>query len=307
MSENYAHEERTRDLISILTTLKNAAALTDLTELDTFENDPMQHYIAELDAIYYADAVNDNDGNAIPYRHSYSDISNQLYIWSRANEKYDAEVLTILMDNISAILERIGRNHRLSKPLTKLYDHICLESVRIAQLEAVFVQLQAHQNTQDQLNDLLSRAAKVQQSFDEYDIQAKNVQEDIDKKNSSLQKLRDDVTDVHTQSISVLSIFAAMAFIFTGGFTMLSGVFTALQTIDKHKAMLLASVLVFIGTVIIDAIWILIRAARKYMQGGDKLPTNFIVFTGLMCAVAIILFILYLWDPWGFMNVTTAM
>lgn len=297
MSENYAHEERTVDLISILTALKDAAALKDTAELDNSENDPVQHYIAELDAIYYAEAETDKDGNAVPYRHSYSDISHQLYIWSRANEKYDAEVLTVLMDNISTILERIGRHHRLSKPLMKLYDHICLESVRIAQLEAVFVQLQAQQDTQDQLNDLLARAAKVQQSLDGYDVKAKKVQEDIDQKNSSLEKLQEDVTDVHTQLISVLSIFAAMAFIFTGGFTMLSGVFTALQNIEKHTAVLLASVLVFICTALIDSIWILVRSARKYMKDSNPIPRSFFWFTAIMCLLAVLLFGLYLWDP----------
>lgn len=293
MSENYAHEERTIDLISVLAALKDP------------EYDPLQQ-IDNLDAIYYEGAAADKDGNLIPYRHSYSAVSAEIYAWCRANNTYDSEVFTVLIDKIGLIIENVGSGHRLAKPLTKLQDHISLESVRIAQLEAVFVQLQAAQQSREQLNDLLERVAEVQQSLDEYDAKEKEVRQGIDQKRKELDKLEEDIADVHAQSISVLSIFAGMAFIFTGGFTMLSGVFTALQSIDKHKAMLLASVLVFIGTVVIDAIWILIRSARKYMKGGDKLPPGFYVFTVLMCAIAIALFVLYLWDPWGFMSVATA-
>lgn len=287
MSENYAHEQRTMDLISVLAALKES------------EYDPILQ-IDNLDAIYYEGAPNDKDGNPIPYRHSYSAISAQIYHWCRENSTYDSELFTVLIDKIGMILERIGSSHRLVKPLTKLQDHISLESVRLAQLEAVFVQLQAAQQSQEQLNDLLKRSAEVQQALSEYEIKAEKLQEDIDKKNESLEELEKNVVDVHTQSISVLSIFAGMAFIFTGGFTMLSGVFTALQNIDKHTALLLASVLVFICTALIDAVWMLIRSARKYVKDNNPIPKSFFCFTVFMCAIAIGLFVLYIFDPWGF-------
>ena len=293
MTECYAHEERTGDLISILTALKDPNCDTN-------------QYIKDLDGIYYDDALKDKDGNLIPYRHSYSAISVQLHEWCQVNHQFDADVLTVLIENIGLILDKVGSSHRLSKPLTKLQDHICLESVRIAQLGAVFLQLQVNQQSQEQLDELIQRTKQVHQSLLEYDVKANIVQEDIKKKKDALDKMEDDIANVHAQSISVLSIFAGMAFIFTGGFTMLSGVFTALQKIDKHTAVLLLSVLIFVCTALIDAIWILIRSARKYMKGGDKLPRGFYVFTILTCAIAIVLFALYLWDPWGFMSIATA-
>lgn len=319
MAEEYTREKRTDDLISMLAALRQP-------------NCDHKAIKSDLEGVYFDSASGDGTNQAEPYRHSYSAISSFLYSISFDGDVFDPEPLSCMIENLETIIKDIRPEENLYKPFIKLADHLSLELIRFSQQEDLYTRLQNLGDSSEQLGQLIGRCEKIVNSLDESEKNAQQTQEKLDdqeaqvasqlaicqelqekvnqqqeeltaqqeaitQQQASIKKALDDTVNANTQSITVLSIFAGMSFIFTGGLSMLSSAFTSLQSIDEHKSLLMMAMVVLLSMVLVDVVWLLIRAARKYMSCKDALPCSFWVFTGLMCIVALLLFGLYLFDP----------
>ncbi len=322
MAEEYTRERRTDDLISMLAALQQPDCNHKEIKRD-------------LEGVYFDSATGDGTKQKEPYRHSYGAISSFLYSVCFDGKVFDSEPLSCMIENLETIIKDIPPEENLYKPLMKLADHLSLELTRFSQQADVYNKLQNMSDSYEQLDQLIGRCEGIVDSLAESEERAQQTQEKLDEQEAqialqqttyqklqeklnkqqeeltaqqetitqqqeSIKKALNDTANANTQSITVLSIFAGMSFIFTGGLSMLSSAFTSLQSIDEHKSLLMMAMVVLLSMVLVDVVWLLIRAARKYMSCNDKLPCSFWVFTGLMCIVALLLFGLYLFDPLQF-------
>lgn len=322
MAEEYTRERRTNDLISMLTALQQPDC-----DHKAIKND--------LVGVYFDSPRGDGTRQTEPYRHSYSAISSYLYSVCFDGNVFDSEPLSCIIDNLETVIKGISPEENLYKPLMKLTDHLSLELIRFSQQESVYIRLQNLRDPNEQLNQLIGRCEGIVDSLAESEKKAQHTQDKLDEQEGqivtqqavyqelqeklnkqqeeltvqqekitqqqeSIKKALNDTANANTQAITVLSIFAGMSFIFTGGLSMLSSAFSSLQSIDEHKSLLMMSMMVLLSMVLVDVVWLLIRAARKYMSCDDTLPCSFWAFTALMCIVALLLFVLYLFDPFHF-------
>lgn len=255
MAEEYTRENRTDDLISMLTALQQP-------------NCDYKAIKSDLEGVYFDSASGDGTKQAEPYRHSYSTISSFLYSGCFKGDAFDSEPLSCMIENLETIIKDIQPEEKLYKPLIKLADHLSLELIRFSQQEDVYTRLQNLGDSSEQLNHLIGRCESIVNSLAKSEKNAQQTQKKLAEQEAQIALQQ---ANSNTQSITVLSIFAGMSFIFTGGLSMLSSAFTSLQSIDEHKSLLMMAMVVLLSMVLVDVVWLLIRAARKYMNCHDTL------------------------------------
>lgn len=273
-------EEKTYDLISILAFMQQ----------DDFDQTIV---IKELREIYIGgcNGSGSTDQTESTYRHSYSDISRYIYQRCATKDGFDTSAAELMIEHLQEILDALEpgkekEDKRLYRSLEKLRDHISLELVRMGQQEDVYVRLQHLQMKADEVAVLIDRA-------DESLRKQEALLEKVSQQEAHVEKMEETIDNSNAQSVTVLSIFAGMAFIFTGGFTVLSGSLSVLSGITVERSFLLMSVLILLGAVLIDAVWILLRSTRKYMGGETKMPIGFYVFNTIAAGLTIVLFLFF--------------
>lgn len=191
----------------------------------------MTHYIEPSDE-EADELLNDfqeiyNDGT---FRHSYYEISQQL-------EGFQSDV----RDNVCAVLERvmsrISDDHsNLSKGMTKLYDHIKLEALRLARMEKV---------------------AFLSAKADEALKQAQQLNKES---NKNVTDLLDRVNGFHGQSIAILGIFSGIVLGFSTEIKLLTETFSNINNMNVKNMLLY---LLIVGFIAFNTLFMLMYAVSK--------------------------------------------
>lgn len=140
------------------------------------------------------------------FRHNYSSFFPIITKIGKQEQAYNLEFLGYNLVELRMLVERDFVNGEkefqgLYKPLTKLSDHISLEISRY----------NYYSQHEQKVSDLEIRNAKLQKEL-------KDAREELD-------DAKDRVSSVQAELISVLSIFAAIVFTFSGGTTLLGSAF----------------------------------------------------------------------------------
>lgn len=203
------------------------------------------------------------------YRHRYSEISQILY-----NQGIKEEQCSLICDNLEELLKTLQKTEEdlyVAGSVDKLIDHITLESMRIGQMYQV---LQDSKN----LKNLVEQSTTIVQEEQSYVQKAQEIcekQETIAKRQGeSYKRIQDMVKEVnkakefvsshHIQSITILSIFTGIVITFSGGLSLLGGVFSSISNISGGQALLFLSCIILVGTVLIDSIVVLLSFLGKY-------------------------------------------
>lgn len=168
------------------------------------ENEIM--YIEEFKEIY----------DVTEFRHSYSELTRILLAcYDNPDQQH---TLILNFDRIHTIVESPKytdeeSNKQFIKGFRKLYDHFRLEIARLKYID------QLKGSLKEELNAANSK-------IEEYTKQIKSLQENLDKSTRDYtQNINDKFNDASSQSMTILGIFSAIAFAFTGGFSIIGGVF----------------------------------------------------------------------------------
>ena len=160
------------------------------------------------------------------FRHSYAELS-RFCENDIAPDQRDE-----LVNRIKEIIKLIQEDDTykcMTKNLGKLADHLDLERIRLARMEAI--------------NRIGAKAAEEMQAatslFDE------NV-EKYNELRKKIKKTKKNIHDINTQIVSVLGIFAAIIVAFFGGFSYFSSVFSNLHQLEISEAMFFTGLLGFV-------------------------------------------------------------
>jgi hypothetical protein len=211
------------DLNKIIEKLSNDDKIID--------NHNENEYISQLFKIYSNKA----------FRHSYSQLTR---IIIKYNEQGNGELLHTLTVNMQRLNEIIEEKYSTAtdeaevyflKSFRKLYDHFNLESSRLG-----FI-------------DKIKRNYEI--TLEQYESRMKSQEDTINDLNGIIRKYDDRIDrkldNANVQSITVLSIFAAIVITFTGGFSLLGN---ALSSTAQINAFRLVTVIALIGLVLYDII-----------------------------------------------------
>lgn len=173
-----------------------------------------EHYIAELQEVY---ANND-------FRHLYSEITRILL------DCYDNEdkqhTLTVNFQRLHELIENDFKSDdssctdeekanraNLKKGFAKLYDHFNLEIARLRYIDGM-------------KNYYTTQLTAADTKIEKYKKQIEDFQAKLDESTADYnQKINEKFNDASTQSMTILGIFSAIVFAFTGGFSIIGGVF----------------------------------------------------------------------------------
>ncbi len=157
------------------------------------------------------------------YRHSYYTISVELY-------NLDDEKLDRICTGISFLKILVSNNEAAIKGLNKLSDHVNLEVVRIRE----------NNSRKNELNLIVSDDVK----------RISDMELSITKKMDGFKKELDDsmrsVSNILTQIVGILGIFAAIVIVFFGGASVFANVFANLQNINWIEVIPLISAVGFV-------------------------------------------------------------
>lgn len=179
--------------------------LNELVEDIEIGDERIKKISNELEEIY-------SDKN---FRHSYAELSN-----SMGHLKPDQRDLLCLYvdDMLGKLGERLGETNETTVRFGKLCDHVNLECLRISRIEHVeFVGEQSQKN--------LTEAGS-----------------DLERTRSMVEGLKGDVENFHSQSITILGIFAGLVITFASITQLITSGLTNLSSIDTYKIVLFLSV-----------------------------------------------------------------
>lgn len=167
------------------------------------------------------------------FRHSYYEISQQL-------ESLSGDARDNICDIIDLVMQRIERDcpsdDNISKGMTKLYDHLKLETLRLARMDKV---------------SYLSE--KAEKSLSE----AKELN---NKSQIGVDSLKRRVDGFHGQSITILGIFSGLVLGFSAEIQLLSESFANIDNMHMRNMLLY---LLIIGFVVFNTLFMLIYAISK--------------------------------------------
>lgn len=191
----------------------------------------MTHYIEP--SAEEADELLDNfreiyrDGT---FRHSYFEISQQL-------EGFQSDVRDNVCDVLERVMARISDDHsNLSKGMTKLYDHIKLEALRLARMDKVA---------------FLSTKA---------DASLKQAQKLNKESKRNVNHLVARVNGFHGQSIAILGIFSGIVLVFSTEIKLLTETFANINNMNVKNMLLY---LLVIGFIVFNTLFMLMYAISK--------------------------------------------
>ncbi|SPT68704.1 Uncharacterised protein [Anaerobiospirillum thomasii] len=172
--------------------------LDDLSKTTSNKKDP-EEYAAQLRHIYSNN-----------FRHSYSDIS--LFLLRNQDNNNLAEYVSFIAEGLKAIkdiiYDKYSTETSLKNSVSKLHDHIHLESVR--------------------LNYVTYKLSNIDQEIAE----TNNL---INEFNLKLKKSKKDINKLSTQYITILGIFASIVITVFVGFNLVTSVFSNIANTDIHK------------------------------------------------------------------------
>lgn len=232
------------------------------------------------------------------FRHEYSKIARMLS--HPSNGIYTPDQFTCLRDNLSYIensFQATGLTDQQQESFRKLSDHIRLEAYRIENVDSRLDSMTRELEKQKAALDLLGKdGANVQKLLRITEVvfnQTKEAQqkqkeqertfEEINQKIQQSKVVEKELSDklkatqaklssFDTHSITILSIFSAIVFAFTGGFTMLGSAFSNLAGITRNESILLITLVLIVGCILVDIIYFLLHFIGRITGihvGGD--------------------------------------
>lgn len=245
--------------------------LTEFLEIvcsEVLEDTPEQFDIAKQKLV---------DNYSPENRHKYSRIASLLR--SPQFNEYTSDQLDTARENfryIESCYSEFVSGDVHQKWIEKLFDYLELEIDRIINVDRKL------RNMQDSMNSYSATLRLLQDSEDsrkqipilaaqlsEMTKKARSDSEDAIAKATKAMKDSEDavkkakkvstkVKEFNTQSITILSIFTAVVFAFTGGFTMLGSAFGNLKGISRSESLLLIALVLIVGCILLNVIYFLI-------------------------------------------------
>lgn len=239
----------------------------DQTTLEA--NEEKQSFYTRLKHLYKGEYGEAN------FRHFYSDIFTTLTNIKNDAEKGNIEILSQNLEILVNDYKPTNNADDISNNLKKLYDHVNLDAARLSYIEKTDTDALG----KDQINDLKADISALQDKI----IQTQNAQEETSSKLSSIQ----------SEIIAVLSIFAAIILAFSGSFTFVGNLLSALNDLDIFKAILF---LILSGFLLFNAIYILMYFVGKLTGKSsffrnDSVPKKISILTWFNIILAIALII----------------
>ena len=211
-------------------------------------------YYLRLEAIYY----NTDSDN---YRHFYSDIFACLSLIDADDSLGNLDILAQNMEAIKEGYIPINRDEALNnelidirKEIIKLYDHTNLDISRINYTKRMAGETQSElARAKVLIEDLKNKLA-------ESDVARAEAVNHLNTESSKLkEEVRDGQKKMQNEYITILGIFAAIVLAFTGGMTFSSSV---LENIDKASIYRMITIVLILGLVLSNLIWLLIDFLR---------------------------------------------
>lgn len=211
-------------------------------------------YYLRLEAIYY----NTDSDN---YRHFYSDIFACLSLIDADDSLGNLDILAQNMEAIKEGYIPINRDEAhnnelidIRKEIIKLYDHTNLDISRINYTKRMAGETQSElARAKVLIEDLKNKLA-------ESDVARAEAVNHLNTESSKLkEEVRDGQKKMQNEYITILGIFAAIVLAFTGGMTFSSSV---LENIDKASIYRMIAIVLILGLVLSNLIWLLIDFLR---------------------------------------------
>ena len=211
-------------------------------------------YYLRLEAIYY----NTDSDN---YRHFYSDIFACLSLIDADDSLGNLDILAQNMEAIKEGYIPINRDEAhnnelidIRKEIIKLYDHTNLDISRINYTKRMAGETQSElARAKVLIEDLKNKLA-------ESDVARAEAVNHLNTESSKLkEEVRDGQKKMQNEYITILGIFAAIVLAFTGGMTFSSSV---LENIDKSSIYRMITIVLILGLVLSNLIWLLIDFLR---------------------------------------------
>lgn len=223
-------------------------------------------YFLRLEKIYY----NTDSDN---FRHFYSDIFACVSLIdaddSLGNLDILAQNMQVIKDGyIPKNIDGNGNQIDIHKEIIKLYDHTNLDISRINYTKRMTGETKSDlMKARSIITDLQKKQVEAQSlisSLQERLIEAERIRvETTEHLNSEAVKLKEEVHDgqkkMQNEYITILGIFAAIVLAFTSGMTFSSSV---LENIDKASAYRILAIVLILGLIIFNLIWLLIDFLR---------------------------------------------
>nr|WP_294668427.1 hypothetical protein [uncultured Ruminococcus sp.] len=206
---------------------------------DELIEDPIEDTTTESNAKIYADfELLYSDTN---YRHSYYEISRYL-------EDLECDVSDMLDQSLINLFEYsagINKSSEVTKKLSKLIDHVSLESLRLSRMKKV-----------NYLETSISNNLKI-------------TLEEVNNKKQEMEEIDRKVANIHAEVITILGIFAGLVVGFSIDFQLLAQSFSNLDSVSFYKEI---AYLCIIGIILFDSIFLLMFAVSRI--SGRSLAIN---------------------------------
>lgn len=187
-------------------------------------------------------------------RHKYSDISHYMY-------ELSPDTVDVLIEKIEAIRSKLSSGDELvDEKLNKLDDHIKLERDRTILLHHLI-----EKSSEEVVNLVQDKYSKILLSTSEQIQVATKSSEQLinetEEKMSKTQKRIDDITSqINTQIVTVLGIFAAIVVVFFGGTSAYKSVF---ETVEITNLVEIIFIISAIGFILFNIIFMLLYTISK--------------------------------------------
>lgn len=246
-------------------------------------------YYLRLEAIYY----NTDSDN---YRHFYSDIFACLSLIDADDSLGNLDILAQNMEAIKEGYIPINRDEAhnnelidIRKEIIKLYDHTNLDISRINYTKRMAGETQSElARAKVLIEDLKNKLA-------ESDVARAEAVNHLNTESSKLkEEVRDGQKKMQNEYITILGIFAAIVLAFTGGMTFSSSV---LENIDKASIYRMIAIVLILGLVLSNLIWLLIDFLR-YINGKSIRKWWLIAVTDVVLLLGLLLTFLSYKNHW---------
>lgn len=266
----------TQELIIILEELEDA----DLSSFDIINRGN------RLKNIYISDSGE-------PYRHSYSEITDYMYRKHKDSDNIPTpDPGCVILDHLKEIADNWGiekdcpEKELLCNAIQKLIDHVNLEVVRLSQMADIYYKLTQTDLIRDQMSETISGVREVADSLKEQQKAVEEMGEQLKIRRQEVEEIQIDVKNHNTQAITVLSIFSCVVFAFTGGFSLITGALGVLPETTRTKAPFLVGILLMLSTVLVDTVYMLLRAAKHYSNTTNGHLRGFVICNAICAVIA---------------------
>lgn len=192
-----------------------------------------------------------------------------------------ADMFAVLLEHILEVIDKTPSLHKCRHSVEYFYDYFSLECfhleqqsraqneiIRIIEQHSRELQNEIHTKTFEATKDMQATSSRTttringlvkraeDRMFEALSQERENFNNKIDDRMNSL--------DIH--SITVLGIFTAITFVFSGGFTLIGSALSSLTLITPCTSLLLISVLCLLGVVIFDCICCIIWGLSKFLN-----------------------------------------